>query len=104
MPVTHAAADALRRQQPPAPTALFGARTACPLHAARAGRLHRPTCLAMLPPNADGIPVAPLALSQNGFAFDKPCPTCAATVVASKDFEPNEVILRIPLTAVLQFK
>jgi hypothetical protein len=45
-----------------------------------------------------------LLLPQNGIRTGQVCPTCLRGVLANKDFEPNEVIMKIPFEATIRFK
>lgn len=45
-----------------------------------------------------------MPLLQKGCKVGQECPTCLRGVIATKDFKPGDIIMKVPFTAVLRLK
>ena len=62
----------------------------------------------LMPAPVDACPPCRLpaarSCAQSGFEIGQACPTCLRGVVASKDLQPDDVILKVPFTAVMRLR
>lgn len=74
------------------------------MHLNAVGRIDRVVgecqAAAKLPP----LPPAAAAAVQNGVAVGQECPTCMRGVLATKSFEDDDVIMKLPYSVMIAFK